>query len=185
MGLFLSETFRLASTMLRRSYYRFLHTERWISNKYVYLGNFGEDSRPSNGTPVNSTPLRRSMGIWTSAAHLELSLSQASTRLCGTVPYRLVLLARNTLVRYYFEVAQSSKLITYCAVDFDTGSAEIFLFGPSCQSCHGHNIYDPSQSSTAKDLRQTGNLTYDGGNVVGNLFADTVSVGGFEVSAIG
>jgi hypothetical protein len=59
----------------------------------------------------------------------------------------------------------------------------MFLSGPSCQSCHGHNIYNPSDSSTAKDLGLPANLTYGIGNIAGNLFTDTINVGGFEVSA--
>ena len=57
------------------------------------------------------------------------------------------------------------------------------LFGPSCPTCQGHNIYDPSQSSTANDLKTPFNLTYPFGNIVGDVFTDSVNVGGFEVSA--
>ncbi|KAF8473670.1 acid protease [Russula ochroleuca] len=68
------------------------------------------------------------------------------------------------------------------SVNIDTGSANLFLPGPSCQSCQGHTIYDPSNSSTAKDLGLSANLTYALGNVAGHVFADTVNLGGLEAS---
>ncbi|KAF8473672.1 aspartic peptidase domain-containing protein [Russula ochroleuca] len=68
------------------------------------------------------------------------------------------------------------------SVNIDTGSDNLFLSGPSCQSCQGHAIYDPSNSTTAKDLGLSVNLTYGPANVIGNVFADTVNLGGFEAS---
>jgi Eukaryotic aspartyl protease len=121
------------------------------------------------------------MGVRTSAVPPALSLLQA-THSCGLVPSRLVLLARNLLVGHYFEVVQSSKLIT-CAVDFDTVTADLLLFGPSCPSCQGHNIYDPSNSSTADDLKTPFNLSTSLGNNAGDVFTDSLNIGGLEVSA--
>jgi Eukaryotic aspartyl protease len=57
------------------------------------------------------------------------------------------------------------------------------LFGPSCPTCQGHNTYDPSKSSSANDLKTPFNLTYSFGNIVGDVFTDSVTIGGFEVSA--
>ena len=57
------------------------------------------------------------------------------------------------------------------------------LFGPSCPTCQGHNIYDPSKSSSANDLKTPFNLTYGFGNIVGDVFTDSVTIGGFDVSA--
>ncbi|KAF8473673.1 acid protease [Russula ochroleuca] len=68
------------------------------------------------------------------------------------------------------------------SVDIDTGSAILFLPGPSCQSCQGLTIYDPSNSTTAKDLGQSTNLTFSIGSVFGNVFTDTINLGGFEAS---
>jgi cathepsin D len=68
-------------------------------------------------------------------------------------------------------------------VDFDTGSAALFLPGPSCSNCVGHHIYNPTQSSTAKDLGSNSTVDYGKGEVKGELFTDNVSAGGFEVSA--
>jgi hypothetical protein len=68
-------------------------------------------------------------------------------------------------------------------VVFDTGSAALFLPGPSCLNCVGHHIYNPTQSSTAKDLGTISTLDYGKGEVKGELFTENVSAGGFKVSA--
>ena len=59
----------------------------------------------------------------------------------------------------------------------------MFLPGPLCSSCVGHQIYNPTQSSTAKDLGMNATLRYGTGQVSGELFIDDVIAGGFEVSA--
>ncbi|THH12233.1 hypothetical protein EW145_g106 [Phellinidium pouzarii] len=69
-------------------------------------------------------------------------------------------------------------------VDFDTGSSDLFLPGPSCgSSCAGHIEYNPSLSSTAKDSNKTFSLTYgDGSTVTGEQFTDTVVLGGLSAT---
>ncbi|KAF8480127.1 acid protease [Russula ochroleuca] len=63
-------------------------------------------------------------------------------------------------------------------VQFDTGSSDLFLPSPKCgASCSGHNLYDPSKSSTAQDLSKTFSLAYgDGSTVTGEQFTDVVSI---------
>ena len=54
--------------------------------------------------------------------------------------------------------------VTY-TVDFDTGSADLFLPSPECVSdtCSGHKPYDTSSSSTSEDLGQTFSLGFGDG----------------------
>ena len=54
---------------------------------------------------------------------------------------------------------------------------------PSSESS-GHTVYDPSKSSTAQELTgATWNITYgDGSSSSGNVYTDTVSVGGTTVT---
>ena len=54
---------------------------------------------------------------------------------------------------------------------------------PSSQRT-GHNIYDPSKSSTAQEMSgYTWSITYrDGSSASGNVYTDTVNVGGTIVS---
>ncbi len=68
-------------------------------------------------------------------------------------------------------------------VDFDTGSSDLFLPSPVCGAdCSGHKLYDPSASSTAKDLHETFSLSFeDGSTVEGELFTDVVSIAGLTV----
>lgn len=71
-------------------------------------------------------------------------------------------------------------------LDFDTGSADLWVFSselPSSESS-GHAVYNPSKSSTAKELEgYTWNITYgDGSGASGNVYTDTVTVGGLTVT---
>lgn len=70
-------------------------------------------------------------------------------------------------------------------VDFDTGSSDLFLPGPTCgSSCGGHAVYDPSTSSTSTDRGQSFSLTYgDGSTVSGEQYYDTVSVSGLTATS--
>ena len=72
---------------------------------------------------------------------------------------------------------------TRSIVDFDTGSADLFLPASTCgQTCDGHTLYNPNASSTAVDRNATFILSYgDGTSVQGEQYADTVIVGGYTV----
>ncbi|KAI0318428.1 acid protease [Amylostereum chailletii] len=69
-------------------------------------------------------------------------------------------------------------------VDFDTGSSDLFLPGPSCgSSCSGHTTYNPSVSSTSQSLGKSFKLSYgDGSTVSGTQYTDTVSIAGIKVT---
>jgi hypothetical protein len=68
-------------------------------------------------------------------------------------------------------------------VDFDTGSADLFLPGTSCGSaCGGQERYNPSGSSSAQSLGTTFQVSYgDGSGAAGNVYKDTISLAGFKV----
>lgn len=57
--------------------------------------------------------------------------------------------------------------------------------GKSCTTnCEGHEIYDTSASSTAKDQGKTFSLQYgDGSTVSGEVYTDTVQVGGLTATS--
>lgn len=65
-------------------------------------------------------------------------------------------------------------------VDFDTGSSDFFLPGPNCAvNCEGHKTFQTGSSSTAVDQRKTFTTEFaDGSTVQGEVFKDTVSLGG-------
>jgi len=70
-------------------------------------------------------------------------------------------------------------------VDFDTGSSDLFLPGTNCRvNCQGHKLYNTASSSTARDQRRTFSLAFgDGSTVQGEVFTDTVTVGGLTVTS--
>ncbi|KIJ64704.1 hypothetical protein HYDPIDRAFT_89851 [Hydnomerulius pinastri MD-312] len=61
---------------------------------------------------------------------------------------------------------------------------DLFLPGPKCgSSCSGHTIYDPSKSSTSKDVGKTFSVHYgDGSSVDGEQYSDTVSIAGLKAT---
>ncbi|KAI1612304.1 aspergillopepsin I [Exophiala viscosa] len=72
-------------------------------------------------------------------------------------------------------------------LDFDTGSADLWVFSSELSSSErsGHSYYNPSKSTTAKKLSgDTWNISYgDGSGASGNVYADTVTVGGVTVTS--
>lgn len=67
-------------------------------------------------------------------------------------------------------------------VDFDTGSSDLVVPGPSCgSSCSGHTCYNPSSSSTATEVHKAFSLRYGSGAVQGEQYTDTVSIAGLTV----
>ncbi|KAH7919101.1 acid protease [Leucogyrophana mollusca] len=88
----------------------------------------------------------------------------------------------NSLLWYgAISVGTPAKVYT---VDFDTGSSDLFLPGPACgSSCNGHTKYDPSSSSTSKDLGKTFTLKYgDNSTVSGEQYTDTVAIAGLTAT---
>ena len=73
----------------------------------------------------------------------------------------------------------SSDLVLY-AVDFDTGSSDLFVPSKNCdRSCSGHKAYDASASYTSRDLNKTFALAYgDGSATRGKQYTDNVIISG-------
>ncbi|KAG2222780.1 hypothetical protein INT45_013144 [Circinella minor] len=64
-------------------------------------------------------------------------------------------------------------------MDFDTGSADIWIPHVDCARCGAHPLFDPSESSSfSQDTNQTWGLRYgDGSGVQGTIGRDTVHLG--------
>ncbi|KAJ6036661.1 aspergillopepsin A-like aspartic endopeptidase [Penicillium herquei] len=70
-------------------------------------------------------------------------------------------------------------------LDFDTGSADMWVINSELPSedTEGHEVYDPSSSSTFEYVEGDFEVEYgDGSYVAGYLGKDTVSIGGVEVA---
>jgi hypothetical protein len=67
-------------------------------------------------------------------------------------------------------------------LDFDTGSADLWLFSTqlAASSQQGHTVYDSKKSSTFKNMTgSTWTISYgDGSGASGNVGTDTVNIGG-------
>ena len=77
---------------------------------------------------------------------------------------------------YYQEI----RSLPFILVDFDTGSSDFFLPGQDCTAnCEGHKVFNTAASSTAVDQHETFTTEFgDGSSVDGEIFEDTVSLGG-------
>nr|AOR51687.1 aspartic peptidase [Phaffia rhodozyma] len=91
-----------------------------------------------------------------------------------------------TLQDYYIDAAYSASVsIGTPAQEFylllDTGSADLFIVGSSCDSsCSGLTTWDPTSSSTYTNESTAFEITYGSGDASGYLVSDTVSLAGIS-----
>jgi cathepsin D len=82
----------------------------------------------------------------------------------------------------YGDMSVGTPPVEY-SVNFDTGSSDLYLPGETCGSCGDHTRYNPSASSSSKDLGETFSLKFiDGSNVTGSLFTDNVTIAGLTAT---
>ena len=89
--------------------------------------------------------------------------------------------------RWYGSITVGTPAQTY-TVEFDTGSSDLFLPGPSCSGtgCNGHKKYVPASSSTSVDLKRPFILRYGvASSVSGRQYTDTVAIAGLSATGQG
>ncbi|KAI8342352.1 aspartic peptidase domain-containing protein [Chlamydoabsidia padenii] len=71
----------------------------------------------------------------------------------------------------------------YFKMNLDTGSADIWIPAEPCETCLGHNIFNPKQSSSFLPINETWSLRYgDGSGVRGVTAGDTIKIGDVSVA---
>ncbi|KAF8319644.1 acid protease [Clavulina sp. PMI_390] len=85
-------------------------------------------------------------------------------------------------LEYVVPVAIGTPAITV-SLDFDTASSDLWVWSsllPTNVDRAGHNVYDPTRSSTAKqDLTLTWKIGFgDGSSASGLVYSDTITLGG-------
>ncbi|KAI1772917.1 secreted aspartic proteinase precursor [Hypoxylon cercidicola] len=72
-------------------------------------------------------------------------------------------------------------------LDFDTGSADLWVFSSELSSRYqsGHGVYNPSRSSTSRRLSgSTWDISYgDGSGASGDVYTDVVNIGGVSFAS--
>ncbi|KAI5478796.1 hypothetical protein MNV49_004622 [Pseudohyphozyma bogoriensis] len=90
-------------------------------------------------------------------------------------------------VRLWYGTVQIGTPGVPFILDFDTGSADLWIPSASCNSaaCNPHSKYDPSASSTSAQVKsKTLSLRYgDGSSTSGLVYTDTVTMAGLTASA--
>lgn len=68
-------------------------------------------------------------------------------------------------------------------LDFDTGSSDLWVFSTETSNPGSHSLYDPSSSSSSQLLQgESWKISYaDGSNCSGDVYSDSVTVGGLTV----
>ncbi|KAG9309507.1 aspartic peptidase A1 [Chiua virens] len=83
---------------------------------------------------------------------------------------------------YYGTLAIGTPLVSY-DVYLDTGSSDLWVVGNTCGSaCSGIAEYNPSSSSSFKNLSQSFIIEYGQGAAAGYVAQDVVQMAGFSVS---
>ncbi|KAF8339998.1 Asp-domain-containing protein [Cantharellus anzutake] len=85
-------------------------------------------------------------------------------------------------ILWYGEITIGTPPVTF-KVEFDTGSSDTWVPDSSCAACSGHSTYDPSSSSTSRDLGQDFDINYqDDTYATGQQYTDDITVAGLTAT---
>jgi len=129
-------------------------------------------ARSSTWFKSQAAKLRSKYGVATSSS----SNSSSSRRAVGTNE----LVNQNTDSSYYGTLAVGTPPVSYNVI-LDTGSADFWLASEGCRECRDVPIFEPSASSTFRNLSAPFSIKYGSGDASGVLGQDTVQMAGFKV----
>lgn len=90
------------------------------------------------------------------------------------------LVNQNSDSSYYGSLAVGTPAVPFDVI-LDTGSSDLWLAGQGCQSCGNVAMFNPSTSSTFKNLSTPFHISYGSGAAEGFLGSDVVQMAGFQV----
>jgi len=82
---------------------------------------------------------------------------------------------------YYGSLAIGTPLTSFDVI-LDTGSSDLWIVDSSCNNCKGIDMFNPSSSSSLKNLSTPFSIQYGSGAAVGYVVQDVVEMAGFSVS---
>ena len=94
-------------------------------------------------------------------------------------------LINNADLSYYGKISMGNPPQNF-TVQFDTGSADFWLFSSQCSSCNKHSKYNSQKSSTYAAENRAFKLDYADGSYVNGLTGyDDFQIGGVKVKNVG
>ncbi|GAA5976063.1 hypothetical protein JCM11641_003272 [Rhodosporidiobolus odoratus] len=140
---------------------------------------------PANKRALEKRVVKNPKVVWNPKAHSSSSTATSSAAgAAKTGGVGLTDCDDGTL--WYGTISIGTPAVDY-VIDFDTGSADLWIPSVNCTSaaCNTHAKYDPSSSSTsASILNKKLSITYgDGSSTKGTVWSDTVSIAGLTATS--
>ncbi|KAJ5125273.1 Penicillopepsin-1 [Penicillium atrosanguineum] len=163
-----------------------------INNVAITLAGLASIASAAPATKVGSKfSLNQVARPATKTSNFAASYGRALSRYGATVPSHIQAAAVASGVATTTPEANDEEYLTPVTIggttlnlDFDTGSADLWVFSTELSSSEqsGHSVYNPSKSGT-KLSGYTWDISYgDGSGASGNVYTDKVTVGGVTAS---
>ncbi|KAJ6126646.1 Penicillopepsin-1 [Penicillium sp. IBT 18751x] len=164
----------------------------FINNVAITLAGLASIASAAPATKVGSKfSLNQVARPATKASNFAASYGRALSKYGATVPSHIEAAAVASGVATTTPEANDEEYLTPVNIggttlnlDFDTGSADLWVFSTELPSSEqsGHSVYNPSKSGT-KLNGYTWDISYgDGSGASGNVYTDKVTVGGVTAS---
>ncbi|GAA5824372.1 hypothetical protein JCM11251_000393 [Rhodosporidiobolus azoricus] len=136
----------------------------------------------ANKRAIEKRAVKNPKYVWNPKAHSSTTSAAPAAAKTGGVS----LTDHQDGTLWYGNVQIGTPAVTY-KIDFDTGSADLWVPSVQCTSaaCNPHVKYDPSKSSTSANIADKKlSITYgDGSSTRGSVYSDTVTIAGLTASS--